>query len=125
MKPIIPKTYNDIVSLVNVRKLREYSEIPDETAENLYEMLSSGRLHSVQADKNNTLKLTFSDLTEKTIDAPFNTSGGDIDAITLSRAAFRLTYSEAYLASHRSSSSSDSGGSSSNNNNNNNNNNNH
>ena len=92
MKPIMPKTYNDIVSLVNVRKLREYSEISDETAENLYEMLSSGKLHSVQADKNNTLKLTFSDLTEKTIDAPFNTNVGGRAALTLLQPTCRQPY---------------------------------
>lgn len=127
MKTMIPRTYNDIMTLAGLQQLRQYCMISEETEANLFESFASGKLQNVLATRDGMLKLTFTGDTEPMVmETVFNNQNGNVDAVTLYPAAFNVIYSAAYLAAHRSSSGGGySGGSSGNNNNNNNNNNNH
>ncbi|MBQ6331699.1 MAG: hypothetical protein IJI34_02875 [Clostridia bacterium] len=127
MKTMIPRTYNDIMTLVGLQQLRRYCTISEETEANLFEAFVSGKLQNVLATRDGMLKLTFTGDTEPMVmETVFNNQNGNVDAVTLYPAAFNVIYSAAYLAAHRSSSGGGggSGGSSGNNNNNNNHNNN-
>ena len=44
MKTMIPRTYNDIMTLAGLQQLRQYCMISEETEANLFESFASGKL---------------------------------------------------------------------------------
>ena len=105
MKTMIPRTYNDIMTLAGLQQLRQYCMISEETEANLFESFASGKLRLAEAFPDNSLKLTFDGQTEPMIiTMPFNSQGGKVEAVTMDANRFNVTYSASYLASQRSSS---------------------
>ncbi len=125
MKPLIPKTYEQINILYNLRRLNIVNPIPEDLQEKIFDGFTSGALQSVRINNDAPIRLSYVDRSEEYGAASAIRDRTTYESITLSPASLHLGYTSAYLAAQRSSSDSDYGGSSSNNNNNNNNNNNH
>ena len=128
IKPIIPKTYAELTTLMMLRQFRTYCQISDAQAASIFTDLLSGKLVSAICTNVGTLALKYADSSDPAVmpvlaGAAMNKS--IIADVALTAGSINVRYTPSYLAARSSSSSGgDSGGGSSNNNNNNNNNNN-